>query len=120
MSEQKAQSNQAPKTAQKARKPRPEVRVGRGKRFDATELQAYLDTLSVGVVPSIHFNGTIHPTAIIAVDFGAPISPVRLSQDQVQELMTKMRKVTRDLYSNEVNIRVSSDHQNGIFWASIA
>lgn len=120
MTEQKAQSNQDPKAQNKGRKVRPEAKV-RGKRsFDASELTQFLDTLNVGVTPVIHVNGTTNPTAVLTIDFGAPLNPVRLTQDQVQDLMGRMRKATRELYSNDVNVRVSMDHQNGIYWASVA
>jgi hypothetical protein len=86
---------------------------------DVSGLQTYLGTLGV-IRPSVHVNGTSHPTAVIAVDLGAPKTPTRLTQEQAQELIARLRKTTRDLYKDEVNIRVSSDHHNGIFWSSVA
>jgi hypothetical protein len=120
MSEQKAQENQQSKAPQKGQKGRSPTRPQRGKKqFDTSELATFLETINVGVTPTIHVNGTSNPTAVITVDFGSPIQSVRLSQDQVQDLMTRMRKTSREMFSHEVNIRVSSDHQNGIFWASV-
>lgn len=117
MTEQKAQENQRNKTSQKVKNVRPQ----RGKRqFDPSELRGFLDTLTVGVTPSIHVNGISHPTAVVTVDFGAPLQPVRLTQEQVQELMARMRKATKDLFGSEINVRVSSDHHNGVFWSSVS
>jgi hypothetical protein len=100
--------NRNRKSAPRARKP-----------ADTSALQSYLDTLGL-VRPSVHVNGTIHPTAVVTIDLGVPKEPTRLTQEQAQELISRLRKLTRDLYKDDVNIRVSSDHHNGIFWSSVA
>ena len=106
MAEQKARARKSAPRAQK-------------KVADTSFLQTYLDTLGL-VRPSVHVNGTAHPTAVVTVDLGAPKAPNRLSQEQAQELIQRLRKTTRDLYKDEVNIRVSSDNHNGVFWSSVA
>lgn len=106
MSDAKTRTRKPP--AQKARK-----------SADTSSLQSFIDTLGV-IRPSIHVNGTNHPTAVVTIDLGAPLNPTRLSQEQAQELIARLRKLTREFYKDEVNIRVSSDHHNGIFWSSVA
>jgi hypothetical protein len=90
------------------------------KVLDTSELRSWLDSQAFPVFPSITVNGTNHPTAVITVDFGSPIVALRLSTDQAEKLHARLRSLTRDLYSNEVNVRVSSDPQNGVFWSTVA
>lgn len=84
------------------------------------ELESFLSSLDLPNKPSVHVNGREHPTALVVVDFGAPLEPVRLNSEQSQELAGKLRKFARDLITKEVNIRVSSDNYSGVvYWASI-
>jgi hypothetical protein len=107
-------------TDQKTRAPRPTQRAPQKKRVaDVASLQTYLDTLGLSR-PSIHVNGTGHPTAVITVDLGSPLGGQRLAQEQSQELVSRLRRTTRDLYKDDMNIRVSFDNNNGIFWSSVA
>jgi hypothetical protein len=107
-------------TEQKARPRKSAPRATKTKKVaDTSSLQSYLETLNV-IRPSIHVNGPAHSTAVVTVDLGAPLNPTRLSQEQAQELISRLRRVTRELYKDDVNIRVSSDHHNGIFWSSVA
>ena len=117
---QQTKNSKAPAKAQRKEKTttaRP--RVSR-KSADTSELRAWLDSQAFQVHPDIHVNGPNHPTAVIAVDFGSPIGAVRLTSDQAEKLGQRLKSLTRDLYSNEVNVRVSSDNQNGVFWTSVA
>jgi hypothetical protein len=84
------------------------------------ELESFLTSLNLPINPAIHVNGKEHPTAVVVVDFGSPLDPVRLNSELSQELASKIRKFTRDLITKEANIRVSSDNYNGVvYWASI-
>lgn len=84
------------------------------------ELESYLSTLDLPNKPTIHVNGKEHPSALVVVDFGAPLDPVRLNLEQSKELADRMRKFARDLLSKDLSIRVSSDNYNGVvYWASI-
>lgn len=90
-----------------------------------TELETFLNNLRLEVKPAIHVNGKDHPTAVVVVDFGAPLEAVRLNPEQSQDLAGKLRKFTRELVYNprndrEVNVRVSSDNYLGVvYWASV-
>lgn len=89
------------------------------KAVDAEPLRKWLATLNVNVKPTVHVNGPSQEAAILTVDFGAPISPVRLSGEQSLELTSQMKKLAAEFYSGDVNIRVSNDSQHGIYWASL-
>lgn len=89
------------------------------KSIDVTEFRSWLETLDVGVTPSIHINGYGYP-AIMAVDFGSPLKPVKLTYDQNQELLERIRKTTREVVGREANVRVQHDQSAGIFWSSLA
>lgn len=122
MTENKAVDSTASRNQNRSRKAAPagNSRPNRqARRVDVAELTEWFGTLSLPITPSIKINGPLHPTAVIAVDFGAPLNPVRLTSEQVQDLSGRLRKLTRDLYSQEVNVRVSSDSQNGVFWSSV-
>lgn len=86
---------------------------------DTSALQSYLNSLGLNR-PAIHINGTGHPTAVVTVDLGVPKNAQRLPTEQAQELISRLRRVTRDLYKDDVNIRVSFDSNNGICWSSVA
>lgn len=84
------------------------------------ELESFLHSLDLPNRPSIHVNGKEHPTALVVVDFGAPLDPVRLNSELSQELAGRIRRFARDLLTKEASIRVSSDNYNGVvYWASI-
>lgn len=83
------------------------------------ELETYLRSLNLAGTPAIHVNGKEHPTAIVVVDFGQPLEAVRLTQEQGQELASKLRKFARELVNKDANVRVSSDNYAGVvYWAS--
>lgn len=85
------------------------------------DLETFLSSLDLHVKPSIRVNGKEHPTALVVVDFGAPLDSVRLNSEQSQELATRLRKFARELINKDVNVRVSSDNYLGVvYWASIS
>jgi hypothetical protein len=85
-----------------------------------SELEGFLTSLDLPNQPAIHVNGKEHPTAVVVVDFGSPLEPVRLNPELSQELASKLRKFTRDIITKEANIRVGSDNYNGVvYWSSI-
>ena len=90
------------------------------RKIDTYELSNWLAELNLGVVPTVHVNGVGHSTAVIAVDIGSPVPPIRLTSEQMQELTSRLRRLTKELYKDEVNVRVSSDHQNGVYWSSVS
>lgn len=93
------------------------------------ELENFLNGLGLETKPAIHVNGKDHPTALVTVDFGYPTPPVRLSQEQSQELGAKLRKFARELLSDvaiqrlnaeQSVLRVSSDNYLGVvYWVAL-
>lgn len=88
------------------------------------ELETFLSSLELHVTPSIHVNGKEHPTAVVVVDFGAPLNQVKLSPEQHQELAGKLRKFTKELVTKDttkdLNVRISSDNYLGlVFWSAM-
>lgn len=87
---------------------------------DVKDLEDYLTSLELHVKPTIHINGHMHPTAILTVDFGTPLKPIKISNDQIVEMTGKMKKLTREVLGKDVNISVMPDQANGVFYAKLA
>lgn len=86
----------------------------------SNDLRKFLATLDTGVDPDLHINGPHFGAAVVVIDFGTPLKPVKLTGEQAQELTARLRKLTLELSGNRhVNIRVNNDYQNGIYWSSI-
>ncbi len=85
---------------------------------DLTELKTFLETIEATVPPSIHINGTNYPNCVLAVDFGQPLKPTKLSNEQQGELGAHLKRATKIVMNKEVNVRVSSDPQTGIWWTT--
>lgn len=122
MSQPKSPENKK-NSEQKGRRPRTEgTRNSRGpRRIDTFELRNWLSELNLGIVPNVHVNGPQHSSAVITVDFGSPIPSIRLTSEQAQELNARLRRLTKELYTrDDVNVRVSSDNQNGVYWSSVS
>jgi hypothetical protein len=86
----------------------------------SNELRKFLASLDTGVDPDLHINGSHFTNAVVVVDFGTPLKPIKLSTEQSADLSARLRKLTRELYGNrEVNVRINSDYQNGIYYTSI-
>lgn len=91
------------------------------RRVDTSELEKYIETLALDVSPTLHINGRLHPSAVVTLDFGAPVKSIRFSNDQNHELMARLRKIARDVLGNDAPVRVTNDTNNGncVFWAAI-
>lgn len=88
------------------------------KQSTRIELENFLANLELAHTPVIHVNGREHPTAVVVVDFGAPLTQVKLSPEQNQELAGKLRKFARE-FVKDANVRISSDNYLGlVFWAA--
>lgn len=103
----------------RARKPRTNERGGR-RSYDVTPVAEYLASLELGVTPTIHVNGHSFQSALVTVDFGQPLRPIKLSQEQNQEFTDRLRKLARDILGREA-VRVSHDLTGGlVYYASAA
>lgn len=83
-------------------------------------LRDLVDSFGLHVTASIHVNGPSTDAAIIVVDFGSPIAQVRLNSEQSGELAARLRRLTKEFYQGEVNVRVGVDNQNGVHWSALA
>lgn len=69
----------------------------------------------------VHINGANHPTAFLSVDYGMRGRPVRLTADQTQDLIGRMRRAAYEIAGErDCNIRVSCDTANNIWWAAVS
>jgi hypothetical protein len=86
------------------------------------ECRAWLTGLGFQSAPKVHVNGAAHPTAVIVVDFGTPLNePLKLSPEQSAELIGHIRSNTKLMFrERDVNVRVQSDTNTGIWWSSVA
>jgi len=82
-------------------------------------LRELVDSFGLNVTANIHVNGPSSDAAIIVVDFGSPLVQVRLNSEQAGELASRLRRLTKEFYQNEVNVRVGVDNQNGIHWTAL-
>lgn len=100
-------------------KSRPAARAPRW-AGDLAEFNTFLSTIECEVKPTIHVNGSAHSSAIVTVDFGSPIEQFRLTSDDNADVTERLRHLARTIVARDtVNIRISYDAPNGIFWASI-
>ena len=106
-------------TETRAKKPRstgPRERRG----ADTKYIRDWLESLELEVKPTVHINGHAYTSALVTVDFGSPLKPVKLTPEQNGELTDRLRMLAKDIVGREnANIRISHDGQNGIFWASV-
>lgn len=82
-----------------------------------SDLQSLLSTFGDEPRVSLHVNGAAFPGAVLAVDFGP--KSFRMNAEQMQDLVGRMRRASREIIGKDVNIRVSNDAHNGIWWASV-
>jgi hypothetical protein len=66
----------------------------------------------------VHVNGAAHPTAIVTIDFGVPLNPVRLSQEEEGVLADHLRAATLAVLDREQRIGFYRDTTNGIWWST--
>lgn len=105
---------------QKPARPASAPRAKSSRRADTTALRSWLDSQGFTVNPTIKVNGPSFSTAVVTVDFGSPLSSPRLSGEQTEKLSTLLKSVTGDFYNGPVNIRVSYDAPNGVYWTSVS
>lgn len=83
-----------------------------------TELRTWLHALDLPFKPGLHINGLPWSEAMLAVDFGQPIEPIRISTEEKEELIGKMRSATCALLGRQTVVDVQND-RNGIYWTAI-
>ncbi len=104
------------------RRPRtPIKRIPTTPEGEMGEFKAWLNTLDLGITPSVHVNGASFPTCVLAVDFGTPKKPFKLTADQSTELVSRMRLITKTVMTRgDVKVGVLNDHSTGVWWTSIS
>lgn len=70
--------------------------------------------------PKLHVNGNDHPTALVVVDFGQPLTGVSMGSDRSTELTALMRAAAKVMTRRRGQLRTQYDNQRGVFWASIS
>lgn len=89
-------------------------------RVEFDDFKLWLASMGAATAPTLHVNGTSYGSAVLTVDFGTPLQKYEITPEQNAELVSRMRKATRDLYGSDVNVRVSNDSSNGVWWASVS
>ncbi len=80
-------------------------------------LKNWLVALDTGdVKPSIHINSGYN-LAVIVVDFGSPVEPIKLNSDQFTEFSKLVKAATKEVINKDTSVRLSVD--NGVHWTSI-
>jgi hypothetical protein len=102
------------KTATKPRQTIAQERVGQA----GDNLRAWLQTLDLPFKPGLHINGLPFTSALVAVDFGQPLEPIRITPEQKLELLERIRKLTCIVLDRETYVNVENDN-NGIYWSSV-
>jgi hypothetical protein len=88
------------------------------KASEVEDFKSWLATL--GYVPNLHVNGNSHPMAVVTIDFGTPLEePAKMTSEQNAELMARMKSLTKSLHKSEVNVRVQTDSNNGVWWSTV-
>lgn len=70
--------------------------------------------------PTLHINGNDHPTALITVDFGQPLTGVSMTSERSGELSALARAAAKSLTRRRGQLRTSYDNHRGVFWVSIS
>jgi hypothetical protein len=87
---------------------------------NVSEINTYLESLGLAVTPTVHINGRAFSTCLVTVDFGQPLTPVRLTSEQNGEFTERLRELAKRVLGRDANIRISHDGPNGVYWASVA
>jgi len=82
------------------------------------EMNRFLNGMKLHVTPSLKVNGSAFPQAVIAVDFGVPLEPVKLTTEQNAEVGYRMKELTTALTGRR-SVRVNYDNSNGIYWTNV-
>lgn len=94
-------------------------RAPRKRVVSSADMEAFLASLNTTVRPTLHVNGAEYRNAILTVDFGEPLEPFVLSSDDLQELVTRMRGLAREVLGRDATININPDKNRGIMWASV-
>jgi hypothetical protein len=114
-----------PNAEQASKRPRRQPRnsgsapATRRQQPDVASFKNWLDGLDPLIKPKIHINGHTFTSAVLAVDFGQPLRPLKLSFEQNHEMLERMRKLTKEVVGRDTVVRISHDGPAGIYWASI-
>lgn len=96
-----------------------ETRKG-NRKVNLSAFQDWLAGLDLGYNPTIHINGPQYPQAVLVVDFGQPLQPVKLTNEQTHELLDHMRTAAGEVVGKEpAAIHVNYDQSNGVYWAYV-
>jgi hypothetical protein len=87
---------------------------------DLSDLTSFLSSVETEHKPTLHVNGATHLNCVLAVDFGQPLTPPKLSDDEAEKLKEKMRVATKTIINRDVGIRVLNDPSAGVWWTSLA
>jgi hypothetical protein len=90
----------------------------RKRPFDVSALQDWIDSQEFHVNANIHVNGRSFSGAYVTVDFGSPLTPFSMNDDQNAEFSDHLRKLAREVAGKQITIRIGYDQSNGIYWAS--
>lgn len=85
-------------------------------------LMEVVDSFGKHVVATVHVNGpAVDGSAIVVVDWGAPIDPVRLTHDEQNQMYNAMRDLTAKLFEVQAGERLSirTSHDKGVYWTSL-
>jgi type IV secretory pathway ATPase VirB11/archaellum biosynthesis ATPase len=109
-------------SARRNKKSRGESASVRNRRLiEASALHQFITDLNLKAVPSIHINGPAFASAIVTVDFGAPLEPVKLTSDENAEISERLRELTRTVISREVPVQIETDTKNGlVYWSRLS
>jgi hypothetical protein len=95
--------------------------VKQKKQTDVEDFKSWLAGLSSA--PKLHINGPEYISAVLTVDFGTPLEEkekTNLTSEQNAELVSKMKLTTRGLFNKpDLNVRVQSDSNTGIWWTTV-
>lgn len=90
----------------------------KSKKSEIEDFKVWLGNLPS--TPKLHVNGADYTSAVLTVDFGTPLEELpKLTNEQNAELVAKMKASTRSLFNKpDLNVRIQSDNNNGIWWAT--
>lgn len=98
---------------------RPRQPAKRPLTAEVTDFKVWLKALDLGIDPNVHINGCQHLACVVTVDFGTPKGGVKLTNEQISDLVYRMRAMTRTVMGREVKVGVMNDATNGIWWTNI-
>lgn len=82
-----------------------------------TALKDWLRSITTDKVrPSVHVNNNYN-LAVVVVDFGSPLEPVKLEPEQFTEMTRLIKSATKEVVGRESSVRLSVD--NGVYWTSV-